>query len=280
MLPTVAVKDTAKDAWEAVKTVRVGVQRVREENAQKHRREFGEITFKDGESIDDFSKRITGLANNLRVLGDNISDAEIVRKFLQVVPARLSQVAISIETLLDLNELSVEEVTGRLRTARDCHSKKKGHEKSHITQAEEDEPALLMAPQAEEQRVPERAPMPFEPLKLEEAKVFTQLGQAGERGHTKWVLDIGATNNMTDSRSAFSKLDTGVHGTVSFRDGSVVNIEGHDIILFMCKNGEHRALTDVYFIPHLTANIVSIGQLDEFGCDVHIGDGFLHISDE
>lgn len=35
----------------------------------------------------------------------------------------------------------------------------------------------------------------------------------------------------------------------------------------MCNNGEHRALTEVYFIPKLNANLISLGQLDEHGCD-------------
>ena len=36
-------------------------------------------------------------------------------EMLQVVPDHLEQVTISIETLLDVNDLTVEEVTGRLR---------------------------------------------------------------------------------------------------------------------------------------------------------------------
>ena len=38
-------------------------------------------------------------------------------------------------------------------------------------------------------------------------------------------------------------------GTVKFGDGSVVEIEGRGTILFVSKGGEHRKLTDVYFIP-------------------------------
>ena len=95
--------------------IRVGVQRVQESNAQQLRREFAALVWKDGETAEDFAVRLTGLANNLRILGDNITEAEVVRKMLQVVPEDLSQVVISIETLLDLNTISVEEVTGRLR---------------------------------------------------------------------------------------------------------------------------------------------------------------------
>ena len=41
----------------------------------------------------------------------------IVQRFLRVVPGRYSQMACSIETLLDLNTLSVEELIGHLHTA-------------------------------------------------------------------------------------------------------------------------------------------------------------------
>ena len=49
--------------------------------------------------------------------------------------------------------------------------------------------------------------------------------------------------------------------------------------MFQCKNGEHKALTDVYYIPKLRSNIVSIGQLDEQGCQVLIDGGVLRIRD-
>jgi len=58
-----------------------------------------------------------------------------------------------------------------------------------------------------------------------------------------------------------------------------VNIEGRGTVLFACKSGEHRALTGVYYIPLLTANIISIGQLDDAGSKVDIEHGVLHIYD-
>jgi hypothetical protein len=42
---------------------------------------------------------------------------------------------------------------------------------------------------------------------------------------------------------AFAYLDTKIHGTVRFGDGSAVEIEGWGTVVFNCKNGEHRALT-------------------------------------
>jgi hypothetical protein len=74
MLVSLASKRTAQSAWEAIKSRRIGVQRVRDANAKQLRKEFNHIQFKDGESIDDFSMRLTGLANNIAVLGGKITE--------------------------------------------------------------------------------------------------------------------------------------------------------------------------------------------------------------
>lgn len=121
MLSTIGRKPTAKEAWEAVKIMRMGVDRVRESNAQKLRRDLNNIAFKDGESIDDFYMRIISLVNNLRLLGDTIDKIEVVQKMLQVVPERFDQVAIFIETLLDVGTMTAEEVTERLRAVEQRH---------------------------------------------------------------------------------------------------------------------------------------------------------------
>ena len=39
--------------------------------------------------------------------------------------------------------------------------------------------------------------------------------------------------------------------------------------------GEHKALTDVYYIPKLKSNIISLGQLEERGCKIVLEDGYL-----
>ncbi|XP_022983366.1 uncharacterized protein LOC111481973 [Cucurbita maxima] len=177
--------------------------------------------------------RITGLANSITTLGGSISETEIVKKMLQVVPDHLEQVAISIETLLDVNDLTVEEApTG-------------------------------------------------EPIQLKEERVFAHIDERGEQQeHRRWVLDTGATNHMTGAKSVFSELDSGIRGTVKFGDGSVVEIEGHDTILFVHKGGKHHKLTGAYFIPRLKANIVSLGQLDKVGCHISIKRELLRIRDD
>ena len=85
---------------------------------------------------------------------------------------------------------------------------------------------------------------------------------------------------MTGSKAAFFELDDDVTGTVKFGDGSRVAIQGLSTIIFRCQNGEHRALTDVYYIPQLHSSIISIGQLDERDSEVLIKDRVLRIKDQ
>ncbi|XP_073368075.1 uncharacterized protein [Aegilops tauschii subsp. strangulata] len=104
MLVTLAMKETAKEAWDSIKTIRLGVDRVRKAKAQSLRREFDDIRFKDGETVDEFALRLTGRKGR-----GEISPGR---------PAVLcTGGSLSIETLLDLSELTVEELTGRLKAA-------------------------------------------------------------------------------------------------------------------------------------------------------------------
>jgi len=90
---------------------------VKEVNAQKLLKEFENIAFKEGESIDDFGMRITNLVGNLKTLGETIDDERVVKKFLRVAPARFNQMVVSIKMFCDLKTLTIEELIGRLRAA-------------------------------------------------------------------------------------------------------------------------------------------------------------------
>jgi transposase InsO family protein len=60
----------------------------------------------------------------------------------------------------------------------------------------------------------------------------------------------------------------------------LVTIAGRGNVLFCCSDGNQRVLADVYFIPKLRTNIISLGQLDENGCKSVIEGGYLCIFDQ
>lgn len=112
-------KKTIKEVWLAVKSMRVGAKHVKEANAQCLLQEFKNITFKDSEMVDEFAMRIDTLAVDLRTSGETIDETRVVKKMLRVLPKCYLQIAISIETLLNLKTLTIEELVSRLKMAKD-----------------------------------------------------------------------------------------------------------------------------------------------------------------
>ena len=86
---------------------------------------------------------------------------------------------------------------------------------------------------------------------LNEERAVTTPTLAGGKQSEGWFLDTGATNHMTGSIDAFAELDRSITGKVRFTDGAVVEIHGRGTVVFDDKGGDHRAFTDVYFIPTL-----------------------------
>jgi transposase InsO family protein len=160
--------------------------------------------------------------------------------------------------------------------ARDCSKKKR--EEAHLVKEgeEEGQQALLMA---------QLCPTADEPehiggrIFLNEERAKVRLGDEREPVDVPWYLDSGASNHMTGSRSVFADLDARITGSVHFGDNSIVGICGRGTVVIMVRGDEHRALTDVYYIPKMKTSIVSLGQLDENGCPSAIHGGFMKVWD-
>ena len=84
-----AAKKSVKEAWDAVKKMHAGDDRMKDASIQRLMKQFDNLTFRDGESVGDFAMRINGLITSLRELGEKIEDSRVVKKVLRVVPVRL-----------------------------------------------------------------------------------------------------------------------------------------------------------------------------------------------
>jgi hypothetical protein len=121
-----AVKKNMKDAWDAVKKLRAGDDRMKTASIQRLPKQFENLAFHDGESVGDFTMRINALIASLRELGEDLPDSRVVKKVLRVVPKRLKQVAVALEMLGDLDNMSIEELAGRLQVAEDADAEEQG----------------------------------------------------------------------------------------------------------------------------------------------------------
>ncbi|XP_044440088.1 uncharacterized protein [Triticum aestivum] len=111
---------------------------------------------------------------------------------------------------------------------------------------------------------------------LNEEKIKTKLSADERYNGELWYVDTGASNHMFGCSKIFTELDSSVNGTVCFGDGSVVQICGRGTVLHSCRSGKQHVLKDVYFIPKLRSNIISLGQLDEEGCKSGVFHGHLN----
>lgn len=81
-------KEMAMEAWGKLKTMYVGVDRVKAAKIQTLRTEFEILRMKKSETIDDFAVRLTTLVNRIRGLGDTMEESVVVKKFLRAVPSK------------------------------------------------------------------------------------------------------------------------------------------------------------------------------------------------
>ncbi|GJS54680.1 zinc finger, CCHC-type containing protein [Tanacetum coccineum] len=361
LLLSLAEKETAKDAWNTLKVMYMGADRVKTAKVQTLKAEFEALSMKETDTVDDFAAKINNIVSNVRALGDKVEEAYVVKKMLRAVPSKFIQIASTIEQFADLDEMSVEEVVSRLKTheerikghgemeekklllthqewsdrnkkndgdtkgtqgrwnngsrgrgrgrgrgfnnrgrgrgrggeyqrgssnsapinrdkskvqcyncqsfghfASECTNPRKArnHESNLTQEHDETEPALFMTTVDGDIKVGK--------VLLNERNINPRLREETEKPvHTKvWYLDNGASNHMSGDRTKFQNLDESITGSVKFGDGSKVEIKGKGTIIFECRNGEQRKLQDVYYIPRLCSNIISLGQLAEAGDEI------------
>lgn len=85
MVLVMVANPSTKEAWEAIRTFRIGDGRVRKAMAQNHHAEYEMIKLQDGEAIEDFMLRLTGIVQRLASLGDPKLDDKVVAKYMRVV---------------------------------------------------------------------------------------------------------------------------------------------------------------------------------------------------
>uniref|UniRef100_A0A453TF16 CCHC-type domain-containing protein n=1 Tax=Aegilops tauschii subsp. strangulata TaxID=200361 RepID=A0A453TF16_AEGTS len=108
--------ETAREAWAAIRMMRVGEDRVVQARIQSLLRRLDRLTMADGEDVSSFSRRLTTLVGEIRSLGEKVTERTIVQRLFAAMPRHFSQIIGTIEQWADMRKMTVVEAVGRLRT--------------------------------------------------------------------------------------------------------------------------------------------------------------------
>jgi len=95
-----------------------------------------------------------------------------------------------------------------------------------------------------------------------------------------WYLDTCASNHMCGHKHLFLDIQEIEDSHVSFGDSTKVPIIGRGKICFSQKDGKEGTMEDVYYVPDLKNNMLSMGQLLEKGYSIFMKDRILHLKDK
>ncbi|GJW63466.1 zinc finger, CCHC-type containing protein [Tanacetum coccineum] len=112
----VAKHKSARTVWDALKTRHVGENRVQQAKQQTLKAEFEALQMKENESVDSFISKISSITSRATNVSLTFEDSTLVRKLLTAVPDRFLHIVASIEQYSNLDNMSLDEAIGRLKT--------------------------------------------------------------------------------------------------------------------------------------------------------------------
>ncbi|KAK8947207.1 hypothetical protein KSP39_PZI006814 [Platanthera zijinensis] len=79
--------------------------------------------------------------------------------------------------------------------------------------------------------------------------------------HEIWFLDSGCSNHMSNNKHSFVHLSDRDRSEVIMGDGHIKTIEGRGTVAVTLRNGVVNHIHDVQYVPGLSQNLLSVGQL-------------------
>nr|GEV49940.1 zinc finger, CCHC-type [Tanacetum cinerariifolium] len=81
---------------------------------------------KDDDTVDAFTAKLNGYATKAKELGKTLDESLLVRKLLDSTPDRFIQIVASIEQTSDLDDITLDEITGKLKAFEERIKLRKG----------------------------------------------------------------------------------------------------------------------------------------------------------
>ncbi|KAF3666602.1 Long chain acyl-CoA synthetase 1 [Capsicum annuum] len=111
----VMASETAKEAWDKLKEEFHGSDKIRQIKVINLRREFEILRMKDLKTIKEFSNKLMKVVNQIRLMGEELTDSRVVEKVLMSLLERFEAKISSLEDSKDLTKLSPSELVHALQ---------------------------------------------------------------------------------------------------------------------------------------------------------------------
>ncbi|KAL6223087.1 hypothetical protein ACLB2K_006477 [Fragaria x ananassa] len=115
IMDTILDRSSSKSIWDSMKQKYHGSSKVKRASRQALKKDFEILQMKEDDRIAEFFARTLTIVNKLKVHGgQNMSQVDIVEKFLRSLTPRFDYVACSIEESNDLDTMTVDELHNSL----------------------------------------------------------------------------------------------------------------------------------------------------------------------
>eukprot|EP00253_Pinus_taeda_P011762 PITA_11762 len=267
------------------------------------RRDFETLSMKESDTIDSFFTQVIGLITQIRSHGEILEEIRIVEKILRCLPSRFEAVVVAIEETKDLSQFTVDELSASLmshehRLSREqipllskhsrlrCLSTKEKVEAEQITEVVEEaktEADIILQAQAEGAAIRTKMKGQANSKLMDKDKnpknVLLTCNIVQDKQEDFWFLDSGCSNHMTGNIEMLANLDENVKFEVTTGTDSKISVKGKGRVSIRARNGEQMIVPEVYYVPGLKCNLLSIGQLIDKGYNVFFKDDMCTIRD-
>jgi len=293
IMETILVNDSAKDILDAMRRKYQGSTKVKRAQLQALRKEFEILAMKEGETIDDYFTRTLSIANKMTTNAEKMDQTLVVEKILRSLTSKFNYVVCSIEESNDVTTLSIDELQSSLLVQEQrMKSQNQDFDAEQALKFSNGGRGSVGYGRGRGRsgargrgrgRINKGSVECFKCHKLghyhnecslwEENANFAEfedgelllMAQSCLNRNAKdevWFLDSGCSNHMIGTKDWLFEFDSEFRESVKLGDDSRMPVMGRGNLKFLI-GGMIQVITNVYYLPGLRNNLLSIGQLPQ-----------------
>ncbi|XP_047256224.1 uncharacterized protein LOC124888977 [Capsicum annuum] len=240
---------SAKEIWDYLKEEYTGDERIRIKVLNLIRK-FELQKMEESETVKEYSDRLFGIINKVRLLGTKFKDSKIVERILVTVPERYDVSIITLENTKDLSKITLAELLNTLQAQ---------EQRRLMRQDGMVEGALAANHKTQSKGNNSRKNYPH----------FQHYGKIGHPPFKCW--------KRPDAQCKICH-QLGHEAKIRIANGNYIPVEGKGNVAIKTVSGT-KIISNVLYVPDIDKSLLSVGQLMEEGFKLLFGDNYCRIFD-